>query len=96
MLRIPALVQSVREFFAGFPFRPTTATFLTKVCKFLQLHNSPFDCARELFEPCMDSASVLVYFDKNAFWVWVSVEESQVGEFLHFLANFTRPWAPTQ
>jgi len=44
----------------------------------------------------MDSASVLVYFDKNAFWVWVSVEESQVGEFLHFLANFTRPWAPTQ
>ena len=36
-------------------------------CRALQLHNSPTDWARELFQPPTDSGSLLVYREKNVF-----------------------------
>jgi len=41
-------------------------------CATLQIHNSPIDCAKELFKPSKDSASLRVCNDKNIFgWVFV-------------------------
>jgi len=40
-------------------------TFLTRVCNFLQLHNSPVDWATDLFKHSTDSASLLAYFEKK-------------------------------
>jgi len=38
---------------------------LPTLAKFLQLHNSPINCARELFKPSQDLASLLVYNEKK-------------------------------
>jgi len=37
----------------------------------MQLHNLPVDCARELFKPSKDSASLQVCNDKKI-WFWAS------------------------
>jgi len=54
------------------------------ICTWILAYNSSFqlpyqqhsfyaDCARELFKPSKDFASLLVCNEKNVFWFWISV-----------------------
>ena len=59
-------------------------------CRDLRSYNSTGDCARELFKPSTDSASLVVKIEKKifSFLVGVSGGNATVGV---FLATFTRP-----
>jgi len=81
------------------PVRPITTTFLTRVCNFLQLHNSLVDWASELFKPFTDSESLLVDFEKNIFILGLgfSVGDVIMGACLcHFMTEVTWPWVSIQ
>jgi len=63
----------------------------------LQLHNSPGDCAKELFKPSKDSASPLVCNEKNVsfgFCFFVGDIISGIG-FWPFWLRLPGNWAPT-
>jgi len=60
-----------------YPLSPAPATFLTRLFKFLQLHNSPANWARKLSKSSTDSASLAVENEKKVFrfgfgvfWGW--------------------------
>jgi len=66
-------------------------------CTTLHLHNSPVDCAGELFKPSKDTASLLACNEKN-YKVWdfgFFVGDIISGVRLGFLVEVIRPWTST-
>jgi len=63
----------------------------------LQLHNSPTDCARELFKCSKDAVSLLIALKKfGKFWISVFLGwRHKWGRFWAILALVTWCWTPT-
>ena len=59
------------------------------------MHNSPGNCARELFKPSKDLASLWVYNEKKILCFSFFVSDITSGLFLIILAQVTWPWAQT-
>jgi len=70
-------------------FQPKTSSFQLPY----QRHSSFGDCARELFKPSKDSASLLVCNEKTFFWFWVFCEWRHKWGSLAVLAHVTWPRA---